>query len=44
LTFAIKNSADYVRSAVYSNSELIIRRWKKEDRDFVIEILSGRRY
>jgi hypothetical protein len=34
--------ADYVRSVVYSNSERIIRRWKKEDKDLVIKILSER--
>ena len=34
--------ADYVRTVVYSNSEPIIRRWKKEDKDLVIEILSER--
>jgi hypothetical protein len=34
--------ADYVRSVVYSNSERIIRRWKKEDKDLVIEMLSER--
>ena len=34
--------ADYVRSIVYSNSEPIIRRWKKEDKDLVIEVLSER--
>ena len=34
--------ADYVRSIVYSNSEAIIRRWKMEDRDLVIEVLSER--
>jgi hypothetical protein len=34
--------ADYVRSVVYSNSEPIIRRWKKEDKDLVIETLSVR--
>jgi hypothetical protein len=34
--------ADYVTSVVYSNSEPIIRRWKKEDKDLVIEILSER--
>ena len=34
--------ADYVKSIVYSDSELIIRRWKKEDRDLVVEVLSGR--
>ena len=34
--------ADYVRSIVYSNLEPIIRRWKKEDKDLVIEVLSER--
>jgi hypothetical protein len=34
--------ADYVRSVVYSSSERIIRRWKKEDKDLVIEMLSER--
>ena len=34
--------ADYVRSVVYSNSEPIIRRWKKVDKDLVIEVLSER--
>ena len=34
--------ADYVRSIVYSNSEPIVRRWKKEDKDLVIEVLSER--
>ena len=34
--------ADYVRSIVYSNSEPIIRRWKKEDKEFVIKMLSER--
>jgi hypothetical protein len=33
--------ADYVRSVVYSNSESIIRRWKKEDKDLVIKGLFG---
>ncbi|KAH9981774.1 hypothetical protein BJV77DRAFT_354177 [Russula vinacea] len=37
-----KDIADYVRSFVYSNSEPIIRRWKKEDKDLVIETLSER--
>ncbi|KAF8463735.1 hypothetical protein DFH94DRAFT_606114, partial [Russula ochroleuca] len=37
-----KDIADYVRSVVYSNSEPIIRRWKKEDKDLVIEMLSKR--
>ena len=34
--------ADYIRSVVYSNWEPIMRRWKKEDKDLVIEILSER--
>ena len=34
--------ADYVRSVVYSDSESIIRRWKIEDKDLVIEVLSER--
>jgi hypothetical protein len=34
--------ADYVRTVVYSNSEPIMRRWKTEDKDLVIEMLSER--
>jgi len=34
--------AGYVRSVVYSNKEPIMRRWKKEDKDLVIEMLSER--
>ena len=34
--------ADYVRSVVYSDSEPYMRRWKKEDKEFVIETLSER--
>jgi hypothetical protein len=34
--------AGYVRSVVYSDSEPIIRRWKKEDKDLVIKTLSER--
>jgi hypothetical protein len=34
--------ADYIRSVVYSNSEPIIKRWKKEDKDLVIKVLSER--
>jgi hypothetical protein len=30
--------ADYVRSVVYSDSERIMRRWRKEDKEHVIEI------
>jgi hypothetical protein len=33
---------DYVRSVVYSNSEPIMRRWKKEDKELVIKMLSER--
>ena len=33
---------DYVRSVVYSNSEPYMRRWKKEDKEFVIEKLAER--
>ena len=34
--------ADYVRSVVYSKSEQIMRRWRTEDKEFVIESLSER--
>ena len=34
--------ADYVRSVVYSDWEPYMRRWKKEDKEFVIERLSER--
>jgi hypothetical protein len=34
--------ADYIRSVVYSDLEPIMRRWKKEDKDLVIEMLSER--
>jgi hypothetical protein len=37
-----KDIADYVRSVVHSSLEPIIRRWKKEDKDLVIETLSER--
>ena len=33
---------DYVRSVVYSNSEPYMRRWKKEDKEVVIETLAER--
>jgi hypothetical protein len=33
---------DYVKSVVYSNSEPIMRRWKTEDKELVIEVLSER--
>jgi hypothetical protein len=35
-----KDIEDYVRSVVYSNSEPIMRRWRKEDNKLVIEMLS----
>jgi hypothetical protein len=34
--------ADYVRSVVYSKSEPYMRRWRKDDKEHVIEILSER--
>ena len=34
--------ADYVRSVVYSKSEPYMRRWKEEDKEFVIETLFKR--
>ena len=34
--------ADYVRSVVYSKSEQIMRRWKVEDKELVIKLLSER--
>ena len=37
-----KDIEDYVRSVVYSNSEPIMRRWRKEDKDLVIDSLSER--
>ena len=37
-----KDIEDYVRSVVYSDSEPIMRRWRKEDKELVIKILSER--
>ena len=37
-----KDIEDYVRSVVYSDSEMIMRRWKKEDKELVIRTLSER--
>ena len=34
--------ADYIRSVVYSDSEPYMRRWKKEDKELVIETLCTR--
>jgi hypothetical protein len=36
-----KDIEDYVRSVVYSDSEPIMRRWRKEDKELVIETLSN---
>jgi hypothetical protein len=33
---------DYVRSVVYSDSQQIMKRWRMEDKEFVIETLSER--
>ena len=33
---------DYVKSIVYSNTEPIMRRWKTEDKELVIQVLSER--
>ena len=35
-----KDIEDYVRSVIYSDSEPIIRRWRKEDKELVVEMLS----
>ena len=37
-----KDILDYVRSIVYSNSEPIMRRWRTEDKELVIETLAER--
>jgi hypothetical protein len=37
-----KDIADYVRSVVYSETEPIMRRWRTEDKELVIETLSER--
>ena len=34
--------ADYIRSIVYSNSEQIMRRWRMDDKELVIDALSER--
>ena len=35
-----KDIEDYVWSVVYSDSEPVMRRWRKEDKELVIEVLS----
>jgi hypothetical protein len=37
-----KDIEDYVRSVVYSDSEPIMKRWRKEDKELVIKTLSER--
>jgi hypothetical protein len=37
-----KDIEDFVRSVVYSNSEPIMGRWRKEDKELVIRTLSER--
>ncbi|KAI0284494.1 hypothetical protein BC826DRAFT_156598 [Russula brevipes] len=37
-----KDIVEYVKSVVYSDSEPIMRRWRREDKDSVIETLSER--
>jgi NACHT domain-containing protein len=37
-----QNIADYVRSVVYSDSQQIMRRWRTEDKELVIETLTER--
>ena len=36
-----KDIEDYIKSVVYSDSEPIIRRWRKEDKELVVETLSN---
>ena len=37
-----KDIVEYVKSVVYSNSESIMRRWRAEDKELVVEVLSER--
>jgi hypothetical protein len=37
-----KDIVDYVKSVVYSNLEPIMRRWREEDKELVVEVLSER--
>ena len=37
-----KDIVEYVKSVVYSNSEPIMRRWKSEHKELVVEVLSDR--
>jgi len=37
-----KDIIEYVKSVVYSNSEAIMRRWRAEDKELVVDVLSER--
>ena len=37
-----KDIVEYVRSVVYSNSEPIMKRWRADDKELVVEVLSER--
>ena len=37
-----KDIEEYIRSVVYSPSDTIMRRWRKDDKDLVVQTLSGR--
>jgi hypothetical protein len=37
-----KDIVEYVKSVVYSDSEAIMRRWRAEDKELVVEVLSER--
>jgi hypothetical protein len=37
-----KDIVEYVKSVVYSMSESIMRRWRTEDKELVVEVLSER--
>jgi len=37
-----KDIVAYVKSVVYSNSEAIMKRWRTEDKDLVVQVLSER--
>ena len=37
-----KDIVEYVKSVVYSNSEPIMRRWRTEDKELVVDVLSER--
>ena len=41
-TGQMQDIVDYVKSIVYSDSEPIMRRWRTEDKELVVEVLSER--